>query len=71
MDNIKEKLILFFLVVNALFWGLFPHSTHCQVFDYLNQVTQLSFNCPSHKTHLFMGFIFYLLAVYYTQRDHF
>ena len=64
-----NKIILFFLVFNALFWGLFPHSMHCEVINMLNNALKLSLECPSHKIHIFMGFIFYGISVYYTQKD--
>ena len=31
-------LVLAFLVTNALFWGLFPHSAHCQVVSEINKL---------------------------------
>ena len=64
-----NKIILFLLVFNALFWGLFPHSMHCQVIDMINNTIKTSMKCPSHKIHILMGFIFYALSVYYTQKD--
>ena len=71
MENMKRNIILFLLILNALFWGLFPHSEHCKVFNYLNKITKLSMECPSHKIHIIMGFIFYTLSVYYTQHNSF
>ena len=66
-----KNFILFFLVFNALFWGLFPHSMHCKVMDYINNMFKSSMKCPSHKVHLLLGLIFYILSVYYTQKDSF
>tara|TARA_B100000902_G_C26462344_1_gene506068 strand:+ start:92 stop:316 length:225 start_codon:yes stop_codon:yes gene_type:complete len=71
MDNFKENLILGFLILNALFWGLFPHSSHCKVMDAINNFIGMDIKCPSHKVHLLMGFIFYALSVYYTQKESF
>ena len=64
-----NKIILFFLVFNALFWGLFPHSMHCQVVDMFNNTFKSTMNCPTHKIHILLGFIFYASSVYYTQKD--
>lgn len=64
-----NKIILFLLVFNAIFWGIFPHSMHCQVVDMINNAINSSLKCPSHKVHILMGFIFYAISVYYTQKD--
>ena len=64
-----NKFILFFLVFNAIFWGLFPHSMHCQVVEMINNTFKSAMKCPPHKVHILMGFIFYVVSVYYTQKD--
>jgi len=53
------------LAVNALFWGLFPHSEHCQMGAWLGIK-----KCPSHYVHLGLGFIFYILAVLTAQQTY-
>ena len=62
-------LLLSFLITNALFWGLFPHSAHCQVVQELNKFFGTTVTCPKHIYHIIMGVIFYLLSVYITQKD--
>ena len=58
--------LLAFLAANALFWGLFPHASHCAL------VTTLApgITCPPHWIHLTMGLVSYLAAIYVAQRDY-
>ena len=62
-------ILLSFLLINSLFWGLFPHSAHCQVVNQFNKLLGSSIKCPSHPVHLFMGLVFYILTVYVAQKD--
>jgi hypothetical protein len=62
-------LLLTFLIVNALFWGLFPHEVHCQLVSEVNKLLKLNIECPEHKVHLLIGIICYVGAVYVTQKD--
>jgi len=62
-------LLLAFLITNALFWGLFPHTAHCQVVSEFNKLLGMKVKCPQHTVHLAMGVIFYLLSVYVAQKD--
>ena len=71
MEDTKKVFILVFLALNAIFWGLFPHTEHCKVFTYFKNVTKSSMKCPEHKYHVLMGFVFYILSVYYAQKDAF
>lgn len=56
--NILRSIVTLFLAVNALFWGLFPHRTHCRLVAWMGVA-----KCPSHWLHISMGVIFFLLAV--------
>jgi len=57
MEGVKVLATLF-LLVNAIFWGLFPHSQHCAF------VTKLGApSCPSHTIHILMGIGSFLAAV--------
>tara|TARA_Y100001970_G_C14137843_1_gene805346 strand:+ start:1252 stop:1464 length:213 start_codon:yes stop_codon:yes gene_type:complete len=47
-----------FLLVNAIFWGLFPHSHHCALLAKLGIM-----DCPNHVIHIFMGIASFLGAV--------
>lgn len=61
MDMWKILLALF-LLINAIFWGLFPHTSHCKF------VTQmLNMRCPPHYVHLIMGLTCFILAIMVVQ----
>lgn len=60
-----KGIIAFVLVINALFWGLMDHMTHCKVAAYMGVV-----NCPPHAVHLFIGIVSYILAVLTVQSDY-
>lgn len=64
MDNC---FLISFLLLNTLFWSFFPHIAHCQIF---NSVMGKTMKCPPHYIHLMMGFVFYLLTMYYTQQKY-
>ena len=57
MTPIQYILAAFFLA-NAIFWGLFPHASHCAVAAMLG-VT----DCPSHWLHISSGVVFFLVTV--------
>tara|TARA_Y100000389_G_scaffold203816_1_gene253601 strand:- start:1094 stop:1312 length:219 start_codon:yes stop_codon:yes gene_type:complete len=63
-------ILLAFLITNALFWGLFPHSAHCRVLDDFNKMLGMSIKCPTHAVHLMMGVVFFALSVYIAQKDY-
>ena len=63
-------ILLAFLITNALFWGLFPHSAHCRVLSDFNKMLGMSIKCPSHTVHLVMGLVFFALSVYVAQKDY-
>ena len=68
--NVQCKyLLLAFLVTNALFWGLFPHETHCKVVSQISKVINMKIECPEHRVHLVMGIIFYVLSIYLVQKN--
>ena len=61
MGIAKIVLALFFLV-NALFWGLWPHSTHCAVAAALGMT-----KCVPHLVHVVLGIAFFVVAVLIVQ----
>lgn len=61
--------LLTFLIVNALFWGLFPHETHCQVVNEASKLANVKIDCPEHKVHLLIGLISFVGAIYVAQKD--
>jgi|TARA_Y100000389_G_scaffold180760_1_gene195842 hypothetical protein len=62
-------ILLTFLIVNALFWGLFPHEAHCQFVGEITKLLNVKFECPEHKIHLLMGLISFAAAIYVAQKD--
>lgn len=57
-----KTLAVVFFAINALFWGLFPHATHCQVASlFTNQ-------CLPHVTHISIGVMCFLIAVAIAQQ---
>ncbi len=69
MNEQCKYLLLAFLVTNALFWGLFPHETHCKVVSEISKVINMKIECPEHRVHLVMGIIFYVLSIYLVQKN--
>ena len=64
MDFVKQ-LLVGFLVINALFWGLFGHHTHCEVAALAGIKT-----CPPHWMHIGVGVVSFLGAVVVAQWDY-
>lgn len=64
--GILKMLLVLFLTINAVFWGLFPHHTHCHV-----ATTFGLQKCPSHWIHITMGLIFFVCAILTAQWHHF
>jgi hypothetical protein len=62
----RQLLVVFFLL-NAVFWGLFPHSTHCKT---VSQLFGSSVKCPPHIVHLSFGVICFLLAILFAQQEY-
>ena len=62
--NLRNVVVLV-LGLNALFWGLLPHSVHCKTVAMVSNM-----KCPTHSVHLMMGVVFYFLAVYVRQQKY-
>jgi len=60
-----KNIVVIFFVINALFWGLAPHKSHCNLAS-LFGVT----NCPQHYVHLLMGLVSFIIAIYIQQREY-
>lgn len=56
-----KNIIVAFLAVNALFWGLFPHSTHCAVASLVTN------SCLPHSVHVTIGLVCFAAAVMIAQ----
>ena len=52
-----KTLLLTLFIANALFWGLFPHETHCQTVSKLSNMLNMSIECHDLNVHLMMGSI--------------
>jgi len=59
-------LFTFLLVINAIFWGLFPHSYHCSLLKNIGIIP-----CPSHIIHVIMGIASFIGAVFIEQGNFF
>jgi len=56
-------IIISLLIVNALFWGLYPHDSESCTFIKMIGVNE----CPNKIVHLLMGVTFYILAIIVAQ----
>ncbi len=56
--NMWKIILSSFLIVNALFWGLFPHTEKCEMSYFLGIQ-----KCPSFLVHALIGTIFYIFAI--------
>lgn len=60
-----KEIIVVFLIVNAIFWGLMPHSLHCQLVAKFT-----SAQCPPHIFHILFGIICFILAAILSQDEY-
>lgn len=60
--GVAKLLLVIFLAVNALFWGLWPHSSHCSVAAMMGMTT-----CVPHAIHVTLGVAFFVVAVLVAQ----
>lgn len=58
-----KNLSVIFLALNGLFWGLDSHENHCVV------AAKMGSPCATHKTHVTIGILCFLIAVYIQQKD--
>lgn len=65
MEFSLKNLAVVFFAVNALFWGLLPHSVHCKGLAMVSNM-----KCPPHSLHLVMGVVCYFIALYFAQRRY-
>ena len=52
-----KNIIVAFLAINAVFWGLFPHSAHCAVASLVTK------SCLPHSVHVTIGLVCFAIAV--------
>ena len=60
-----KQIIVAFLAINAIFWGLFPHSDHCAVASVFTN------SCLPHSVHVSIGVICFVIAVVVAQQNLF
>lgn len=60
--GIAKLLLVIFLAVNALFWGLWPHASHCAVAAAMGMT-----KCVPHMVHVMLGLGFFVVAVLVAQ----
>jgi hypothetical protein len=65
MASILRNAVIVFLAINAIFWGLFPHTIHCKFVGAMGVS-----GCPSHTIHITMGVVAFALAVALAQWEH-
>ncbi len=59
-DLIKNVFIVFF-TINAIFWSLFSHETHCKF------ASNFTNECPPHSFHITFGIISFFIALIIAQ----
>ena len=63
MNSSMNHLLVCLLVLNSIFWGLFPHSAHCKLANSVGMK-----KCPPHWIHVYvMGLGSFVLALYLKQ----
>ena len=63
LSGTVKMLVIAFLLANAIFWGLYPHSMHCSVAAMMGVK-----KCPPHWIHVYvMGLGSFILALYIKQ----
>jgi len=59
-NNMWKIILASFLIVNALFWGLYPHCHERCNMGYFIGLKK----CPSFLIHILIGVLFYLSATF-------
>jgi len=59
-----KKVLFIFILVNALFWSLAKHGTHCFVASFMSDY------CPKHSVHIGFGLLLFIISVYMAQKSY-
>lgn len=59
-----KQILIGLLLINAIFWGLFPHEKHCAL------VNTFTTKCPPHYLHLLLGVLSFCAAVYLSHKSY-
>lgn len=63
--NFILNFLTVFLVINAIFWGLFCHKSHCKIANLFGVK-----DCPPHWTHILFGIVCFIIAILIEQRNY-
>tara|TARA_B100000575_G_scaffold252443_1_gene220428 strand:+ start:4237 stop:4578 length:342 start_codon:yes stop_codon:yes gene_type:complete len=61
-----KELLIIFLIINAIFWGMFSHDTHTK---FCTEI--LNRECPDHMTLICLSLLCFIVAIFIAQRDFF
>jgi hypothetical protein len=64
MSELIKNLFIVFFAINAIFWSLFSHHTHCDI------ASNFIKECPSHSLHLTIGIVSFFIAFIIAQYDY-
>lgn len=64
MDLLKSALLTI-LLLNAIFWSIFPHASHCDLVNYFGIA-----RCAPHWVHVLFGIACFAVAILFAQYDH-
>lgn len=63
MEQTYKNFLIAFLLLNAIFWSMASHQTHCELISKVG-ITQ----CPPHWIHVYViGLGSFLIAIYLIQ----
>ncbi len=64
MPEFIKNLFIVFFIINAIFWSLFSHNTHCEF------ASNFTDKCAPHSIHLTIGIISFFIAFIIAQYDY-
>jgi hypothetical protein len=65
-QSLYHNLLVFILLVNSIYWSIFPHSWHCAF------VKSMGISkCPSHIYHIVFGIMCFFGAIWVEQGNFF
>jgi len=64
MELTLVNVVAFFLLANALFWGLGPHALHCKLIE------SVGVKCVPHYAHITLAVVFFVGTVMVIQRKY-
>ena len=52
-----KKILVMFIIMNAVFWGFATHKSHCSILPSFIK------KCPPHWAHLLIGFVLFGIGI--------